>query len=533
MKILNSFKAKITAVTVIIVVTFVVMTLVGYQINRTELEKHMGLYLRGVAVTTGLMIDGDKHESIISENSWGFEEIRDQLRAVKAANGLSSEIYTLEPVEGATRFVVMTNETPYVGNAYLLKDEMIPVLENGQGAFTGIYDDDHGTWISGYGPVFNSAGEVVGLVEVDFSIQDYLSQLVTTTLLYAIIGLLSLGIVLPSLLIILRNIRRPIETIILGTNKIRGGDLTANIAVEADREIAFLADTFNEMVTNLKQIVSESSKAAGEVGKISSEISAFTGQQVSGIAQQSSAINETTTTLQEIRTISEQTREKANEVVTTARQSVEWYHAGQEAGKESMARMMAIRQKVERISNQIKNLKTQIDQIGSIAEAVNGLASEINLISLNATIQASKAGDLGRGFMVVANHVQKLAEQGKSSAEKIAAIIGEIKKSTDESAQATEEGMVDVNAGVEQIRDTSEIISKSVDAMEYNVEMAQQIFEASNQQSVAIEQILKAVEEINEVMKQITSGAKQSQDATLVLDTVSSELKTNLNRFEI
>jgi class 3 adenylate cyclase len=113
------------------------------------------------------MIDGDAHAGIRSADDPAFMDARHALRETLDRHHLVSPMYTLAPEGTATRFVVMTNEVPYVGHAYQLKAEMRPVFEGGTTSRTGLYGDDHGSWVSGYAPIKDKSGRVVALVEAD------------------------------------------------------------------------------------------------------------------------------------------------------------------------------------------------------------------------------------------------------------------------------------------------------------------------------------------------------------------------------
>jgi class 3 adenylate cyclase len=128
--------------------------------------------LESVAAEAAAGVDGDLHEQVRGPGDVegpAFQGIRRQLRVVQEKHEIRSPVYTLRKLEsgGGTEFVVMTNETPFVGHRYSLHDEMRPVFERGERGRNTMYGDAHGTWISGYGPIRDRNGRVVALVEVD------------------------------------------------------------------------------------------------------------------------------------------------------------------------------------------------------------------------------------------------------------------------------------------------------------------------------------------------------------------------------
>ncbi len=132
--------------------------------------------LESIAAEAAARIDGDAHAAVHSADDPAFDEIRHVLRDTLDRHDIRSPIYTLRPVDKATEFVVMTNETPFVGDRYVVRPEMRAVFESGTTGRTGIYGDDHGRWISGYAPVMRRDGTVEALVEVDEPAEAYVSR---------------------------------------------------------------------------------------------------------------------------------------------------------------------------------------------------------------------------------------------------------------------------------------------------------------------------------------------------------------------
>ena len=137
---------------------------------RAEIDQE-AQFLESVASEVASLVDADQHETIHTNadaDGAAFQTIRHALRITQERRGIDSPIYTLRPTDaGDTEFVVMTNETPFIGDRYAGRDAMRPVFAEGQRARTGLYGDDHGRWISAYAPITTDAGDVVALVEVD------------------------------------------------------------------------------------------------------------------------------------------------------------------------------------------------------------------------------------------------------------------------------------------------------------------------------------------------------------------------------
>jgi len=162
---------------------------------RTRSTDALRQRLLAIAVTAAARLDGDEHARIRSPTDPEFQRLRRQLRRVKEENGLETALYTLAPSgPRTTRFVVMTNSTPFVGDPYSYRSEMRATFESGRATTTGVYEDEHGTWLSAYAPIRAADGRVVGLLEVDETAATLgqLHQEETATLL-ALLGACLLG----------------------------------------------------------------------------------------------------------------------------------------------------------------------------------------------------------------------------------------------------------------------------------------------------------------------------------------------------
>lgn len=182
--------------------------------------------LESVASAAAAEIDGDAHRGIGGADDPAFIAIRDHLRRVQDRHGVRSPIYTLRRDGDRTRFVVMTNPTPFVGDPYELRPEMRPVFEDGRRGRTGLYGDSHGTWISGYGPVRDSAGRVVALVSVDRPSEDLAQQRTRDGLLAIPVALVAgvLAALIPALM-------RRREGLVAGAARVFRGSLAVRIGL--------------------------------------------------------------------------------------------------------------------------------------------------------------------------------------------------------------------------------------------------------------------------------------------------------------
>jgi methyl-accepting chemotaxis protein len=181
-------------------------------------------------------------------------------------------------------------------------------------------------------------------------------------------------------------------------------------------------------------------------------------------------------------------------------------------GHDGQSNESSLREKVGDIANQILHLSEQTNQIGMISALVSDLATQTNLLALNAAVEAVRAGEHGKGFAVVASEIRKLADQSKTSAEKINGLVADIQKSTNSTVMVTHEG--------------TKTVEEIVDAMRTIALNGQQIALTSNQQAVAVRQVVEAMNSLNITARETAAGISQIKVGTQKLNDAATKLQT-------
>lgn len=230
------------------------------------------------------------------------------------------------------------------------------------------------------------------------------------------------------------------------------------------------------------------------------------------------AVAETTTTVDEIRQTSEGASHQAEHVAQDAEANIAAASQAQEAVGHGLEAMQMIRQEVEGIARNILDLSEKNLQIGEIVQTVNALAEQSNLLAVNASIEAAKAGEHGRGFSVVAAEVKTLAGRSKDATEQIRTILGDIQKSSNAAVMVTEQGVKRVEEGQGLIEELGQTIRALGLAIESNVDSARQISMTSKQQ-------LAGVEQINQAMQSLGDSSRESAASTSQLTAASEQVR--------
>jgi methyl-accepting chemotaxis protein len=276
--------------------------------------------------------------------------------------------------------------------------------------------------------------------------------------------------------------------------------------------------TSRSISRQLRAAVASISSSAAELSAISSEVAA-------GAAQTAASTNETTATVEEVKQTAMLAHEKAAQVAENSQNLIQ-YSEGERAGLEfTIASFVQMQNQMGVVSETIDRLSDQTQAVGDIIATVNDLAEQSNLLSVNASIEAAKAGDQGKGFTVVAQEVKNLAEQSKQAVSQVRSILSEIQKAGQAAVQAAQKGREVVDAGKEHLEEAREDTHVLVDSVNEAAQSAVQISASSRQQLAGMEQISQAMESINQASNQSVSGTRQVEQESRNLQELALRLK--------
>jgi methyl-accepting chemotaxis protein len=266
-------------------------------------------------------------------------------------------------------------------------------------------------------------------------------------------------------------------------------------------------------------------KTVESLSSVSAEILAGTSEQAAGMREHSTAVTETVSTVDEVLQTSEQAAQRAKTVSESSQQAAELSLTGRKAVDDSVSAMSAVRDQTGSIAESILTLAEQAQAIGEIIATVNDVAEQINLLSLNAAIEASRAGEHGRGFSVVATEIKALADQSKKATAQVRQILGEIQKATNVAVMATEQGTKSVSEAIKTVNDAGTTIRMLADIIGAAAQSAAQIAASSGQQATGMRQIHQAMQNISQVSTQHLAATNQSEQAARHLTVLGASLK--------
>jgi methyl-accepting chemotaxis protein len=345
---------------------------------------------------------------------------------------------------------------------------------------------------------------------------------------------ITLAVLLGSLIVaiaVARRLVQRVERLAFGAAAIAGGDLGHQVVQEGSDEVGDLAKAFGTMGSALRTMVVDLRAAASDVEREASAILATSTEQSAMASQQASAINETSTTVTEIAQTSKQATEHADQVIKLAQRSEDLSREGQKVVEDAIGGMEKMAEQVKVIGAAVTDLRERTLQIGDIISTVKDLAEQSNLLALNASIEASKAGEHGRGFAVVAMEMRNLAEQSKAAAGQVRGILSEVQKGTRAAVAVTEEGSKRAHAAIGLAQSAGTSIMGLADVIRDSSVAARQIASNTRQQTIGVEQIVSAITELSSAMNDTLEGTKRIESVAGNLNTVSRRLTEIVGRY--
>jgi methyl-accepting chemotaxis protein len=328
-------------------------------------------------------------------------------------------------------------------------------------------------------------------------------------------------------------IARPLERLRDAAAAIAAGDLTRTLDVRGAGEVADLSASFAAMTEGLQSTVAELRAATEKLDRNAADILANVSRQAAMATEQVAAVTETSTTAAEIAQTSKQATTHADSVIEMTQRSDGLSHEGLHTVEEAVKASSALGEQVNRIAATMSDLSERTLQLGEIISSVKDLAEQSNLLALNASIEASKAGEHGRGFAVVAMEMRNLAEQSKQAAVQVRAILSEIQKGAKDAAAATEEGAKRAAAAMALSRSAGEAIEGLQMVIQESATAARQIADNTRQQTIGIEQMVTAISQLSTAINDSASGTMAIEAGTASLSTVARQLSEAIRRYRV
>jgi methyl-accepting chemotaxis protein len=569
MKKILSLKTQFTLFFAVFIVTL--SGIITVMALRESMEVASSVFVQqGITITEKAvaMIDGDSFERLtgtLDAEDPFYEETRRNLLALKEET-VAEYLYTMAPTSPGSRvyrYIIDGSAPPEDGeNFSALGDEedtssYDPGFERTwktklpqQSGMTN--QEGWGWMVSTYAPILNSRGEMVGIAGCDFEAESLIATIQAQTLrqitLAALLSAAGIGVTA----LFLRRIfaRLAAVSAILKEIAEGEGDLTRRITIRRMDEIGTLAAYFNQALDKIRNMVAAIKDQAVNLSDIGAELAANMTETASAISQitanirnikgqainQSASVTETNSTMEQVTVNIERLNGQVEEQTGSVAQSsaaveemlanIQSVTATLVRNAENVEQLIAAselgRTGLQGVSADIQEIERESEGLLEINAVMQNIASQTNLLSMNAAIEAAHAGDAGRGFAVVADEIRKLAENSSEQSKIISDTLKKIKDSIDKITKSTN-GVLDrfgaIDTGVRTVSDQET-----------------EIRNAMEEQGQGSKQILDAIARLNEITRQVKqgfqemlTGSKEVINESRNLEKVTQEITNGVN----
>ncbi len=310
------------------------------------------------------------------------------------------------------------------------------------------------------------------------------------------------------------------------------GDLTVRATVSEDITGA-IADTVNYTIEELTVLVRRINDAATRVTAATESAQRISNELLDATERQTREIEEAGSTIQMMAASMTESSERARHSALIARRSLESTQKGALAVENSIKGMNEIREQIQETSKRIKRLGESSQEIGEIVELISDITEQTNVLALNAAIQAASAGEAGRGFTVVAEEVQRLAERSAEATKQIAAIVKTIQTDTKDAVGAMEAATRDVVEGA-QLSDAAGQALAEIDAVtNETARFIEQLSNDTQKQAATAVRVAETMKDILAITEQTTRGTQQTAVSIGQLSDLAVELKGSVSGFRV
>ncbi|MDJ0726122.1 MAG: methyl-accepting chemotaxis protein [Prochloraceae cyanobacterium] len=310
------------------------------------------------------------------------------------------------------------------------------------------------------------------------------------------------------------------------------GDLTVRAEISAS-EIGIVADFFNAIIENLRDIVTKVKKAATQVNSSIGENEIAIRELADEALQQATQIAETLNSVENMAKSIQKVADNAEAAARVAKTASSSAQSGERAMERTVETILQMRETVSETAKKVKRLGESSQQISKVISLIDQIAMQTNLLAINAGIEAARAGEEGRGFAVVAEEVGELAEQSAAATKEIQQIVENIQQETAEVADAMEVGTAQVVEGTRLVEKTKKSLAQIVQVSRQIDELVESISKATVSQAKTSQSVTNLIQEISRVSQRSSQSSRQVSSSLQETVEIAKQLQSSVSTFVV
>jgi methyl-accepting chemotaxis protein WspA len=334
-------------------------------------------------------------------------------------------------------------------------------------------------------------------------------------------------------MLLMRALLQPMRSIVDTIGTIGNGDLTGRMRLARRDEFDVVETGFNSMAESLTALVSQAQRSAIQVATSVTEIAATSRQQQATAAEIAATTTEIGATSREISATSRDLVRTMNEVSNAAEQTATLAGGGQVGLARMEDTMRNVVDAAGSVNAKLAVLNEKAGHITHVVTTINKVADQTNLLSLNAAIEAEKAGEYGRGFVVVASEIRRLADQTAIATYDIEQIVREIQSSVSAGVMGMDKFSEEVRRGMHEMQAVGEQLSQIIQHVQTLAPRVAMVNEGMHAQATGGDQITQALTQLSDATQQTVESLRQSSLAIDGLSTVAADLRQGVSRFKV
>ena len=326
---------------------------------------------------------------------------------------------------------------------------------------------------------------------------------------------------------------RPLDVIIANMKRTADGDLTTSTTVSGLKELQNLGNHQSQLVSNLRQQVSQIFENATALSDAAATLLDVTEETNAGMLQQQSETSQVATAITQMSATVQEVSRHAETAAAAARSADDETQQGKEVVKRSIEVIDSLANDIQTTTGVISKLESDSEAIGSVMDVIQSIAEQTNLLALNAAIEAARAGEQGRGFAVVADEVRVLASRTQESTREIHEVIERIQEATHDAVKAMLASKEGANATVSQAAKAGESLEAITEVVAEISTMNTQIASAAEEQSAVAAEIDRSISSISNIANTTATGSSKVAESGRNLADLATRLQQLAEHFKL